>query len=72
MGNLKHILYPVGTLVRFRKYPASQGYITKVFIYGPISYTFKYFSDGSEINVLQEQIEFIPSEHLEVDNVQDR
>jgi hypothetical protein len=65
VGNLKEILYPVGTLVRFKAYPEDAGYVHKIYEAEnllPRIYVVKTFKDAALMHSSEQHIEAIPIE----------
>jgi hypothetical protein len=65
VDNKKEILYPIGTLVRYKVYPQDTGYIHGFYEGAdklPRVYVIKMFKDGALMHSSEQHLEAIPIE----------
>ena len=63
MDNKKEILYPVGTLVRYKSVPKDAGYVHNIYEAEsilPRVYVIRMFNDGALMHCTEQNIEAIP------------
>jgi hypothetical protein len=65
VDNKKQILYPVGTLVRYRANPQNTGYVHNIYEGAhplPRVYVIRMFKDGALMHCSEQYLEILPVE----------